>query len=208
MTRDYLDESTADRWTDAELRRYVNQGVQFIQSQIHQASESYFLRVETATADAGAYELAFPSDIWGNKLRSFQYYLNSTVATGIPARVSPGQLEWVYENLYYSGTPQNYALHAGFLRWAPMLEKMGTFRFVYSMKETPWSTDGSADAVTLGQIADEHTDVIALYAAIMAENRIGADSRPLSETFKVRMRQILHDIQPSDPVVIPQVRID
>ena len=68
-TRDYLDESTSDRWTDAELTRYINQGLRQVQSQLQAANEDYFLRVETATAAAGAYELAFPADIWGNKLR-------------------------------------------------------------------------------------------------------------------------------------------
>ena len=60
-TRDLLDESSADRFSDAELTRYINQGLRQVQSQIQTANEDYFLRVETATAAQGSYELAFPS---------------------------------------------------------------------------------------------------------------------------------------------------
>jgi hypothetical protein len=114
----------------------------------------------------------------------------------------------VYENLDWSGTPESYVLHAGFLRWAPMLQNQGTFRFVYSMQETPFATDGSDDTNNLGQIADEHTDVIAMYAAITAKNKVNAEAKNLADMFKTRMEQILFDVQPDDPFIIPQVTID
>lgn len=207
MTRDHLDESSADRWTQAELRRYINQGVRYVQGQIEGASQSYFLRVETATAAPGVYQLALPTDIWGTKLRALYYYAGSE-ASGTPYKVQPGALEDIYNNLDQSGTPSKYALHAGFLRWMPMLDTTGCFRFIYSMQETPFATDGSDDTNNLGQIADEHTDVIAMYAALTAKNKVGADTRPIVDMFKTRMEQILFDVQPSDPVRIPQVRID
>ncbi len=208
MTRDYIDESSADRWTQAELRRYINQGVNYVQGQINAANGDYFLRVETATAAQGTYELALPTDIWGTKLRSIQYYDNSTVATGVAYRMKPGTLEWVYANMDYSGLPQEYTLHAGFLRWAPILENTTCFRFVYSMKETAFATDGTDDTNNLGQIADEHTDVIAIYAAMTAKNKVSADTRNLTGLFQPRMEQIMFDVQPSDPIIIPQVDID
>jgi hypothetical protein len=52
-----------------------------------------------------------------------------------------------------------------------MLQYTGAFRFIYSMKETALS-DG---ADIIGQIADEHTDCIALYAAIMAIGKVGGN---------------------------------
>jgi hypothetical protein len=117
-------------------------------------------------------------------------------------------LEWVYENLEHSGLPESYVLHAGFVRWAPILEKTGCFRFVYSMKETPFGTDGSDDNNNLGQISDEHTDVIAMYAAITAKRKVKADATWITDLFKTRMEQIVFDVQPSDVGVIPQVQID
>ena len=203
-TRDYLDESTADRWTDAELTRYINQGLRQVQSQIQTANEDYFLRVETATAAAGAYELAFPADIWGNKLRGLWYYDASVSATGTPYRVEPTNLESVYGNLDMTGTPEGYTYHAGFLRWAPVLANTGTFRFIYAMKENELTTGTDV----LGQVADEHTDCIVLYAAIMARGRIGADTRELSAMYSLRMQQIQNDVQPTDPFRIQQQRID
>ena len=204
QTRDYLDESTADRWTDAELTRYINQGLRQVQSKIQMANEDYFLRVETATAAAGAYELSFPSGIWGNKLRALWLYNNSLSATGVGYRVEPDSLENVYGNLSTSGTPSSYTFHAGFLRWAPMLSYNSTFRFVYALKETALS----AGADVLGQIADEHTDCIAIYAAIQARGRIGADTRELTAMYNLRMNQIMNDVQPLDPLRIPQQAID
>lgn len=204
QTRDYIDETTASRWTDAELTRYVNQGLNQVQSQIQAANEDYFLRVEVATAAAGAYELAFPSNIWGNKMRAVYYYENSTVATGVGYKVPPASLEQVYDNLDASGRPAGYTNHAGFLRWAPLLQYTGTFRFIYALKETALS----ATAQNLAQIADEHTDCIALYAGIMARQKVGAPTKELADTYKYRMGQILNDVQPTDPVTFYQTPID
>lgn len=209
QTRDYIDESTANRWTDAELRRYINQGLHQVQSQIQAANEDYFLRVETASAAAGTYELAFPSDIWGNKLRSLYYYMDKgTAASGTPYKVPPATLETIYDSLNISGTPKGYAYHAGYIRWCPILEYQGTFRFIYALKETAFATDGSDDTNNLGQIADEHTDCIALYAAIMARQKVGAPTKDLGDMYKLRMQQIMNDVQPTDPHTCPQVSID
>lgn len=204
QTRDYLNEATASRWSDAELTRYINQGLRQVQSQIQAANEDYFVRVETATAASGTYELAFPADIWGNKLRSLIYYDQSTVASGVPHRVEPAPLETVYANLNVSGLPICYTYHAGFLRWAYVLQHSGTFRFVYAMKETAF-VNGSD---VLGQIADEHTDCIALYAAILARQRVGAPTKELSDMYTLRMGQITNDVTPIDPWVIPARRVD
>jgi hypothetical protein len=70
QVRDYIDEPTADRWTDAELTRYINQGMRQVQSTIESANSDYFLRVEVATASAGSSELALPADIYGTRLRA------------------------------------------------------------------------------------------------------------------------------------------
>lgn len=208
QTRDYLDEATADRFTQAELRRYVNQGMRQVQSQIQRANEDYFLRVEVATASAGSYELAFPADIWGNKLRGLWYYENTTAASGTGYRVEPDSLENVYANMHVSGSPSCYTYHAGFLRWAPMLQYNSAFRFVYAMKETEFATDGSDDSNNLGQIADEHTDCIAIYAAILARMKIAAPTQELYALYSQRMNQIMDDVQPTDPFRLPQQVID
>ena len=209
QTRDYLDESTAGRWTEAELRRYINQGLRQVQSQIQAANEDYFLRVETASAASGTYELAFPSDIWGNKLRAVYYYQDKgTAASGTPYKVPPTSLEAVYDNLNVSGIPGGYAYHAGYIRWAPILDTQGTFRFIYALKETAFATDGSDDSDNLGQIADEHTDCIALYAAIMARGKVGAPTKELTDMYKTRMQQIMNDVTPNDPIITNQARID
>jgi hypothetical protein len=204
QTRDYIGEATADRWTDAELTRYINQGLRQVQSQLQAANEDYFLRVEVATAAAGTYEMAFPADIWGNKLRDAWYYDQSTVATGTAYRLDPAALDNVYGNLNVSGVPKLYTYHAGFFRFAPVMQNSGAFRFVYAMKVTALS----AGSDTIGQIADEHADCIALYAGIMAKNRVGADAGLLTSMYKTRMEQIQNDVQPTAPFVLPQRRID
>jgi len=208
QVRDFLDEPAADRWSQAELRRYINEGMRQVQSQLQAANEDYFLRVETATAAAGSYELAFPADIWGNKLRALYYYDNTSTVGGVPYKVPPTSLEIIYDNLNVSGIPTGYTYHAGFIRWAPILTNNGVFRFVYAMKETAFQTDGSDDTNNLGQIADEHTDCISLYAAILARDKVGAPVERLTDMYRTRMAQILSDVQPTDPVTTPQQRID
>ena len=204
QTRDYLDEPTASRWSDAELTRYINAGLRQVQSQIQAANEDYFLRVEVATAAPGSCQLAFPSDIWGNKLRALYYYDNTTTAVGTPEKVYPSSLESVYDNLNVSGTPLGYTIHAGFLRWAPLLQATGTFRFIYAMKETALVNGPD----TIGQIADEHTDCISLYAGIIARDKVGAPTTELKSMYTNRMAQIMNDIQPTDPIVFSQEKID
>ena len=201
--RDYLDEPTASRWSDAELTRYINQGLHQVQSDIQSANGDYFLRVEVATAAAGAFELAFPADIWGNKLRAVYCYENSTVASGEPHKLSVAPLENVYGNLNVSGTPQGYAYHAGFIRWFPLLQSNSAFRFIYALKETAFASGTDV----LLQIGDEHTDCSALYAAIMARGKIGAPINELSSMYTLRMKQIKGDVTPMDPITIPQVEI-
>ena len=203
-TRDFLDEGTADRFSDAELTRYINRGMRQVQSQIQAANEDYFVRVETATAATATYELAFPADIWGNKLRSLQYYDNSTVATGLPYRVEPASIEDVYGGLNVSGIPALYALHAGYLRWSPMLQNSGTFRFIYAMKETELTSGSQA----ILQIADEHTDCIAMFAAILAKTKISAPVKDLYDLYTLRMNQIMSDVTPSDPIRVRHQAID
>jgi hypothetical protein len=85
-----------------------------------------------------------------------------------------------------------------------MLPNVGTFRFIYAMKETALTTGTD----TIGQISDEHTDCIALYAGLMARQKVGAPTKEISEMYKVRMNQILSDVQPTDPVTTTQPRID
>jgi hypothetical protein len=204
MTRYYLDEGTASRWSDAELTSYINQGLRQVQSQIQAANEDYFIRVEVATAVSGSYQLAFPSDIWGNKIRGVWFYDNVTAVGGKPYRLEPAPVESVYSQMYISGIPCMYTYHAGFIRWAPVSQNNGTFRFIYSMKEN--ALVNGVDV--LAQIADEHTDCISLYAGIIARDKVGAPTQELKAIYATRMQQITNDVQPTDPVTTPQWNID
>lgn len=85
-----------------------------------------------------------------------------------------------------------------------MIQNNSTFRFIYAMKES----ELSAGSDSIGQIADEHTDCIALYAAIMARMKIAAPTQELYAHYNQRMRQIMDDVQPTDPYKIPQQAID
>lgn len=203
--RRYIDEASADRWTDAELNAYINEAITFIQGEIDAANPDWFLRIETFTASAGSNQAALPADIWGNRLRSLYAYPNSTAATGMGTRVPPGQLEWILENIYYSAnTPDNYSMLAGYIRWAPMIAYDSTFRYVYSLKETALSADDS----NMGRIADEHADLVAMQAAIIAYEKVGADTRWISNRLERGLQQMRSDVTPSDPITIPQVSID
>ena len=204
-TRDYLDESSADRWTDAEVTRYINSAILWLQGMIERANSDWFLRVETFTAAAGASGAAFPSDVWGNKIRGLYCYPSNTIATGQGYRVPPGQLEWIMENMNSSGThPEAYAMHAGYLRWAPMLSDTSCFRYIYSKKETPLSLD----ADNMDRIKDEHADLVAMYAAKIAFEKVGANTVFLENRIDRALLQMRTDVTPSDSVTIPQQAID
>ena len=204
-TRDYLDESSADRWTDAEVTRYINSAILWLQGMIERANSDWFLRVETFTAAAGASGAAFPSDVWGNKIRSMWCYPNSTQATGQGYRVAPGQLDWIMQNLHSSGDyPYHYAMHAGYLRWAPMIQYDSTFRYIYAKKETPLA----ADADLMDRIEDEHADLVAMYAAKIAFEKVGANTVFLENRIDRALLQMRTDVISSDSITIPQQAID
>ena len=202
--RRYLDETTADRWTDAQVNAYINEGIRFAQSEIERANHDYFLRECTFTASAGTTEAAFPSTIYGHQIRNVQVFESSTVASGLPVRMQPAQLEWVYENQYYSGRPKGYYPLAGYMIWAPMLQSTCTFRFVYNKKEA----DLSADTDTVDAISDEFTDIIALYAAAIALELKNIPSGAVRAILERRLQQMRGDATPIDPIVIPQIGVD
>jgi hypothetical protein len=202
--RRYLDESTADRWTNANLNAYINEGIQFTQAEVDRANPDYFLRVCTFTAAQGDTEAAIPSTILGHRIRNMQYYLGSTAATGQPNRVEPGQLEWILQNQYYSGIPRAYYQMAGYLEWAPMVESTSTFRFIYAKKEATLSSDTD----TVDAISDEHTDIAAIYAAILAKESKEIPTGGLRELLQRRIMNMRDGAQPVDPLIIPQVKID
>ena len=203
--RRYLNEASAGRWTDAELSAFCNEGIIWLQGMIERANSDWFLRVETFTAGAAATGAAFPSDVWGNRIRGLWCYPGMTVASGQGYRVGPGQLEWIMENLSYSAAqPSNYAMHAGYLRWAPMLTATACFRYIYAKKETPLATD---DAV-MDRIADEHAELIAMYAAKIAYEKVGASTVFLENRIDRGLLQMRSDVRASDVVTIPQQRVD
>jgi hypothetical protein len=134
-----------------------------------------------------------------------QFYQGSTVATGQAYRVQPGQLEYVMENLNTSANaPDVYTPLAGYLMWAPLINKTGTFRFIYAKKEDELSAD--TDELTV--ISDEHSDIVALYAAVLAKESKEIHSGGLRATLERKLLQMSNDVQSTDTLVIPQRKID
>lgn len=203
--RRYLNETTANRWTDAEINSYCNEGIVWLQGMIERANSDWFLRVETFTAAAGASGAAFPSDVWGNRVRSLWCYPNSTVATGQGYRVVPGQSDWIMENLHSSGDyPYHYTMLAGYLRWAPMIQYDSCFRYIYAKKETALAADDS----TMDRIKDEHAELVAMFAAKIAFEKVGANTVFLENRIDRALLQMRSDVHGSDPCTIPQQAID
>jgi len=203
-TRRYLDESSADRWSNTDVDAHINDGIRWLQSEIELANPDHFLRVETITAAQGSWQLALPSDILGNRLRSLQCYESSTVATGAGSRVEPGALEWVYQNHDTSGTPLNYAMYAGYLIWAPLLQYNSCFRFIYAKKEATLTNDTD----NMDRIPDEHADIVTTYASILALESKGLDSAGFRTILERRVMQMKYDVTPQDPITLPQTEID
>ena len=203
--RRYLDESSADRWTDAEITAYVNESILWLQGMIERSNSDWFLRVETFTAVSGASGAAFPSDVWGNRIRGLWCYPGQTAAVGQGYRIAPGQLEWVMENLHYSASqPDNYIYHAGYVRWAPLLSTSSCFRYIYAKKETPLVAEDSV----MDRIMDQHADLVAMYAAKIAYEKVGANTVFLENRIDRGLLQMRSDVRSSDVITLPQQRID
>lgn len=204
--RDRIDEVSASRWTDLEITRYINTRVKWLSSRIETFNSDFFLRVETATAAAGSTSMGIPSDILGSKVRSIRVYEGSTVASGQGSRIEPGELQYVYDNQYVSGTPKKYTMMAGQIKWAPTLGSNSFFRFVYSVRESPLTGNNSS----LEYIHDEHTDIISDAAAIDCLIKTGAWSNVngLQGIIKDRLLEVSEDVQPTDPIMMSQPDID
>jgi len=203
--RDRIDETTANRWSDAELTRYINKRVSWLQSRIETFNSDFFLRVETATATSGSNSMGHPSDMLGSRMRSVRVYKGAS-AVGAGDRIQPGSQQIVYDNQSISGTPQYYTMLAGQMKWAPSLDADSFFRLIYAVRESPLTGANS----TLEYIHDEHTDIIADGAAIDALIKTDALStiNNLSAMIKDRLLEVSEDVQTSDPIMIPQTDID
>ena len=203
--RRYLDESSEGRWSNTDINAYINEGIRFAQAEVDRSNQDYFLRESTFTASAGTTEAALPSTVLGHRIRTIWTFPRSTVATGLPYRVTPGQLEWIFQNQYYSADyPDSYYPYAGYITWAPMLSATATFKFIYAKKEA----DLSADTDTIDAISDEYTDIVALYAAIMAKEAKDIPTGGLRDLLGRKIIQMRGEAQPGDPIVIPQQGID
>lgn len=197
-------ETTADRWTADDIDSFINEAIIFTQSEIEKANESFFLREATVTASANSWKVSYPSNVFAQKLRSVFYYENSTSPTGVPYRVPPGQMEWILQNTDSSGRPRNYATLQNYLMWAPLLQYDSCFKFVYSMREPSLTASGD----NLTAITDDHADIVARYAAILALEQVNAPLGSRWDILERRLQQMYHDVQGSDPMTIPQVSID
>jgi len=203
--RRYLDESSADRWSNTDLNAYINEGIRFAQAEVDRANPDYFLRESTFTASAGTTEAALPSTVFGHRIRNIWCFPSSVSATGLPHRVSPGQFEWIAQNQYYSASyPESYYSFAGYIVWAPMLSSTATLKYVYAKKEA----DLSADTDTIDAISDEYTDIISIYAAILAKESKEIPSGGLRDLLSRKIVQMRGEAQPGDPIMIPQMKID
>jgi len=203
-----IDEASANRWSDAELTHYINRRLNWLQSKIESYNSDYFIRVQNPTAASGTYNMGLPSDIRGKNVRAVRVFEGSTTAalSTQGSRVEPKPLEWVMANRHQAGIPEGYCIIDGYFEWAPQLATASIFRFVYAVKEGALT----ATAQTLDYISDEFIDVIADAAAIDALIKTSDFGKiaTLQGVITERLRQISNDVQPIDPIMIPQVEID
>lgn len=203
-----IDEASANRWTDAELTQYINNRSNWLQSKIESMNSDYFIRIQNPTAAAGTYNMGLPPNIRGKNIRALRVYEGSTTAalSGEGHRVAPKPLEWVMAKQHERGIPEGYCIIDGYFEWAPQLASDSIFRFIYAVKEGTLT----ATAQTLDYIGDEFVDVIADAAAIDALIKISDYGKiaTLQGIINDRLHQISNDVQPIDPIMIPQVEID
>jgi hypothetical protein len=67
--RDLVDTESADFVDDAEILRYINEGIKVCEAEIHRLNEDYYKKDATLALVSGTSEYSLPSDIYAQKIR-------------------------------------------------------------------------------------------------------------------------------------------
>lgn len=71
--RDLVDAESADFIDDAELLRYINEGIKKCEAWIHKLNEDYYVKDATISLVSGTSEYSLPSDIYAQKIRRIMF---------------------------------------------------------------------------------------------------------------------------------------
>lgn len=71
--RDLVDAESADFVSNAEIIRYINEGIKRCEAEIHKLNEDYYKKDASLTLVSGTSEYSLPSDIYAQKIRRIMY---------------------------------------------------------------------------------------------------------------------------------------
>lgn len=71
--RDLVDTESADFVDDAEILRYINEGIKKCEAWIHKLNEDYYKKDGAIAITSGSAECSLPSDIYAQKIRRLMF---------------------------------------------------------------------------------------------------------------------------------------
>jgi hypothetical protein len=199
--RRYINEETANQWTDAELTDYINDGQEYLMGEIVRVNPDYMLIRATTPSVSSQKDYATPADMFGNKFRNLCVSLSGGISTDV-ALASVDKIQSM-RNQY--GTPKFYAMVRDSFIVAPAPESAA---YTFELWYTPYPTAlvGESDQTVYNS---EETNVVTLSAAVRALDRFGMPGTDrLNAALKSAVDQLLLNIQPDDKVGVEFVPLD
>lgn len=199
--RRFINEETANQWTDAELNAYINDGQEFLMGEIVRVNPDYMLTRATTSTVASQADYATPVDMYGNKFRNLCVYESG----GHRSDVAVASVDKVQGLLTLSGRPRFYTLVKDSFIVAPVPDSAA---YILELWYTVAPTDLSGDSdQTI--FNDEETSIITLSAAIRALDRYGMPgTERLNKALEGDISQLVRNIQSDDVIGVEASPLD
>jgi hypothetical protein len=197
---DEIEDVSPVTWQNSELLEYINDGQQFLLSEMMRSNPDYNLTRATRVTAANQNAYLLPADLYGNKFRGIWAYSSSKSGR---TEVQYKSNDTIMRYQHINGYPAYYTIVEGAFILSPVPDGVYTLEMWYAARPTELSAD-----IDTCRFKDEEVDAISTFAAIAALERIDRDSTKLQKGLDLLMSEIKANTLPDDNMTIDYDPLD
>lgn len=189
--RRLINEETANQWSDEELLSCINEGQNFLMSEIMKINKNYMVTRATTPTVVGQIDYAMPTDMFGNWFLGLWY---QSGINGVREEIRYTTSDEVMSLQSETGAPEVYCTVKDSFIIGPSPDGVYTLTLWYPVVPTPLSLDTDQTVFN-----DEDVPIVEYWSAIKALDRYGMPGTDrLSDKLKVLVAQINRNLIPRD----------